>query len=65
MQNIRAQPASLHVLVGVGFEHGRRRLRVQEELSDVLDVVGGDDTVPGNLGRNGRWSQKLHRESGI
>ena len=57
MQNIRAQPASLHVLVGVGFEHGRRRLRVQEELSDVLNVVGGDGAAAGNLGRNGCWSQ--------
>ena len=57
MQNIRAQPASLHVLVGVGFEHGRRRLRVQEELSDVLDVVGGDGAAAGNLGGNGSRSQ--------
>ena len=57
MQNIRAQPASLHVLVGVGFEHGRRRLRVQEELSDVLEVVGDDGAAAGYLGGNGSRSQ--------
>ena len=51
---------SLHILVRVGLQHYGWGFGVQEEFSDVLNVLDGDVVTPGNLGSDGRRSQQLN-----